>query len=275
MQCLICDSNCSLAVTTEVLGMHTCNYFKCDSCSFIFAENPHWLERSFSEIQSDLDIGAVDRVSISSKLIEVFLRSVPIRGRCIDFGGGYGVLTRIMRDKGFDYFNFDPYTKPILSKRYSVDSIERADFYSLIEVSLHFTNPISELREISAKTPLILMTAVVPPENLDSSWWYLSPDTGQHVAIYSIKTLEFIAADLGMNLLTDGKFFHVFYAGKLKLRTKFFVKHSGLGIALGHVFELLTLLKRGVGKSTGLLESDSEMIKEELPWRRHGGVNEK
>ena len=196
----------------------------------------------------------------------MFLRSRSSKGKCIDFGGGYGLLTRIMRDKGFEYFNFDPYTKTLMSNGFSVDSIESADFYSLIEVSLHFTNPLDELRKIASNTSTILMTAVVPPKDIDSSWWYLSPNTGQHVAIYSLNTLERISKELGMKLVSDGKFFHVFYAGDLSRRTKFLIKHSGFAIALGHILELSTLVKRGMGKSTGLLKSDSDFLAMKLPW---------
>jgi hypothetical protein len=36
--------------------------------------------------------------------------------RFIDYGGGYGLFVRLMRDAGFDYYWFDKFCDNVLSK---------------------------------------------------------------------------------------------------------------------------------------------------------------
>ena len=60
-------------------------------------------------------------------------------------------------------------------------------------------------------SPNILFTTMLPPTRLQAAtdWWYLTPEHGQHISIYSVPALKFIAGKFGLHLSTDGSAFHL------------------------------------------------------------------
>ena len=109
--CRLCD-----AVTTEifrqrVLRRHDVGYHRCPRCGLIQTDAPFWLDEAYSEALSALDVGAIQRNELCRRLTTIVAAVFGItrNTRCLDYGGGYGVFSRMMRDSGFDFRWSDRY----------------------------------------------------------------------------------------------------------------------------------------------------------------------
>ena len=75
-----------------------------------------------------------------------------------------------------------------------------------VEVLEHYPNPMSDLDNLFGYQPraLLLSTAIFTNEKKD--WWYLAPESGQHVFFYSKNAIAMIAAKYKYDLVMSGGF---------------------------------------------------------------------
>jgi hypothetical protein len=266
--CPICNTSSNGLFHVLVQGKKKVELNSCPHCEFAFYPEQNWINHSFSDELNSLDVGATDRTIIAADYLSVVLKSLKFaNGRFLDYGGGYGLLSRIMRDRGFNFENYDPFTKQIFptSGHASSNPLEQKyDAITLIEVALHFEDPVKEFKKLLELSDYVLFTAVLTDKKLDSDWWYLSPETGQHVALFSSKTLEEIANKLGVNVTSDGKFFHVFHRKELTKMTRILAKRQYFVFALASLKAGTAYLGRSLGLTRSLLEEDELRAKETL-----------
>ena len=69
-----------------------------------------------------------------------------------------------------------------------------------IEVFEHLPDPLAFVRETLDTTgsDTIIFTTELHDGSLDSTWWYLTPMLGQHVAFYTRQTLDALGERLGL-----------------------------------------------------------------------------
>jgi hypothetical protein len=139
-------------------------------------------------------------------------------GRFLDYGGGYGLLVRMMRDVGFDFYRYDKYCENIFSSDFEVDErdgpFELVTAYELFE---HLANPFAGIDELLTYSKNILFTTELIPNGTPrlSTWWYYIPEYGQHVSFYSWKSLQVIADHYKLHLCSDGKSLHMLSEKKI------------------------------------------------------------
>jgi hypothetical protein len=134
-------------------------------------------------------------------------------GHYLDYAGGYGVFTRLMRDIGFDYYWQDPHTKNIFAEGFEFDThVGPIELVTAFEAFEHFTDPAAELDRIFAVSKNLLFSTLLLPEPVPKpvDWWYYGTDHGQHIALYSLKTLRFLAQQHNTHLLSNGVDVHLF-----------------------------------------------------------------
>jgi hypothetical protein len=266
--CPICKSSVHRLISVLIQGQINSKLYSCSNCEFAFYPEQNWISNSFSDELNYLDVGAVDRTLIAGDYLGVLLKSFKLqKGRFLDYGGGYGLLARIMRDRGFDFENFDPFTKQIFptSGKASSNLLEQEfDAITLIEVALHFEDPLEEFRRLLQFTDVLVFTAVLTDEKLDHDWWYLSPETGQHIALFSQKTLATLAEKLEVSLTSDGRFFHIFHRKNLTKKASFFAKRQYLVFAIASIKSATAYLRRSLSATGSLLEVDDKNAKANL-----------
>jgi hypothetical protein len=264
--CPICSSSARFLFKVSIQGENNSDLFSCTACEFAFYPDQNWISKSFSDELNSLDVGATDRTIIAADYLSVLLKSLKLKnGRFLDYGGGYGLLCRIMRDRGFDFENYDPHTRqifPTSGKAVSKPLEQKYDAVTLIEVALHFEDPVEEFKRLLELSDLVFFTAVLTDNKLDSDWWYLSPETGQHISLFSRKTLEEIANELGVYVTTEGKFFHIFHRDKLKLVTRMLAKRQHLVFVLASLKAGTAYMRRALSLTGSLLEADERRAKE-------------
>jgi hypothetical protein len=213
MICKICSSNSELFSKTEILKKYNIQYFKCPDCGFIQTENPYWLEEAYSEAINRSDIGLLTRnleLSKITKAVLIFL--FDRRKKFLDYGAGYGVLVRLMRDLGFDFYWMDKYSDNLFAKDFEANKQEKFELLTAYEVFEHLVQPTKELLNMLKFSDSILFSTFLIPTNYPKpeEWWYYALDHGQHIALYSKKSLELLAKKFELNFYTNGKNIHLF-----------------------------------------------------------------
>ncbi len=209
--CRICNSEAQLAFKNKILSKYLISYYKCSNCGFLQTETPFWLNEAYLESINLCDTGILRRNSVLSNFISILLFFYfPRKGKYLDYAGGYGLLTRAMRDIGFDFFWEDPYTPNILAKGFEKKE-NNYDLISTIESFEHFENPLNQIEKMLSLSNNIFFTTQLLPYEIPQpdKWDYYAFSHGQHISFYSIKTLQFIAKRYKLNLYSDGKFFHL------------------------------------------------------------------
>jgi hypothetical protein len=130
--------------------------------------------------------------------------------RCVDAGGGYGVLTRLMRDIGFEFFWSDPFCANLFAKGFEADH-EGGSFpmVTAFEVMEHLHDPVTFVRDAMARydgSAFAFSTQLFEGAPPPLDWPYYSFETGQHISFYQPRTLRRIAETLGMRHYTNRHF---------------------------------------------------------------------
>ncbi len=192
--------------THAVLDKYQAKYELCNGCGYLRAHNPHWLGEAYNSAIANADTGLVARnISIANKLVGVLYWILKETGdnHYLDAAGGYGMLTRIMRDFGFDFYWHDPYCENILALGFEYSTvIGTYNVVTAIEVLEHVTDPIAFIEELfsfSNGNSLVFTTELYegePPK--PEAWRYYSFLTGQHIGFFQRRTLKVIAQKFGM-----------------------------------------------------------------------------
>jgi hypothetical protein len=195
-----------------VLKKYTIQYYLCPRCGFLQTEEPYWLSESYVSAISDLDLGPINRSITAARIAEgVILHGFDPNARFIDWGGGYGILTRMMRDLGYDFYWRDPYCENIFAKKFEATEGVKYELMTSFEVFEHIIDPISEITHMLKYSDNIIFSNIIKPNRIEDikSWWYLVPDHGQHVSFYSRPALQSIADRFGLHLVSDNKSLHM------------------------------------------------------------------
>ena len=218
MNCHLCELEATLLAQSRVLARHEATYYYCRACDHIFAANPTWLEEAYSEaiVAEDTGIG-VRNVLTALRLASLFHTGLGERGEApyVDAAGGYGLLTRLMRDLGFNYFWSDPYARNLFARGFEyTPALGPCRVASAIEVLEHTTNPLAFIRQTLAQyqsDTLVFTTETFPDDNppKPGQWDYYALETGQHIAFFSAQRLSRLAHKAGMQHVALGRI-HLF-----------------------------------------------------------------
>ena len=212
MPCKVCDQPTVPLFQKLVLKKHTVDYFRCQSCGFIQTEEPYWLEEAYSSAISDLDLGPVNRAIRGARVVEgVIFAGFDPNGTFLDWGGGYGVFTRLMRDIGYDFYWSDLYCENLFAKQFRADERQGFELMTAFEVFEHLVDPVAAVTDMLKRSGSILFTTAIPPTDpvALANWWYLTLEHGQHVSLYSVKSLQVLAERFGLQLTTSGTDTHL------------------------------------------------------------------
>jgi hypothetical protein len=254
MKCKICNSTSALFGEAKILNKHLVCYFRCESCGFIQTETPYWLDEAYSEAITKSDIGLIGRnLQMAAPTRKLILTCFEPTGKFIDYGGGYGIFTRLMRDQGFEFFHHDPLCENLFA--YGFDASPNINYTLLTawEVWEHLENPLAEIEKmLSYSHNLFFSTLLLPaaPKPL-GNWWYYGLEHGQHVSFYSIETLKVIARKFNLKLHSSNGSLH--FIGYPSINSKL------IGLSL---HSRLRWLGKLIAKTqpASLLESDFRLI---------------
>jgi hypothetical protein len=254
-----------VAFTTTVLSQYEAKFDYCQTCGFLRARNPHWLTEAYSSAIASTDTGLVIRnISVARKLASVLFGMLGERGqgRYTDMAGGYGMLTRLMRDYGFDFYWADKYCDNLMARGFEYrPDLGPCRAVTAVEIMEHLEDPLRFVREALEQTQanaFIFTTELFEGSPPPPEWWYYSLETGQHIAFFQRCTLEVLAKKMGLSFASGGGL-HIFskhpinelslklYASRLSVISPYWTRRV-LGTRVMRDHELMTRRLRDMQK---------------------------
>ncbi|WP_162242740.1 class I SAM-dependent methyltransferase [Dyadobacter sp. Leaf189] len=200
----------------KILHKYDVKYYRCKQTGFIQTEEPYWLDEAYKTAITKLDVGLVRRNSNLADLTEKLLvKFFDYNELFLDYAGGYGLFTRMMRDKGFKFYHTDQFCDNLFAEYFDFDQLTEDNRFELVtafEVFEHLADPYREINDILKLADNILFTTEIIPANIDniSEWYYISGETGQHISFYTVSALEYLARQFGRYFYTNGTTTHLF-----------------------------------------------------------------
>ena len=193
----------------QVLHKYDAQYEVCKQCGFLRAHQPHWLDEAYSSAIAAADTGLVMRnISLAFKVSSVLYWVFGERGegQYLDAAGGYGMLTRMMRDLGFNFYWSDAYCENLMARGFEhTPNLGKFQAVTAMEVMEHLTDPLqfveNTLQESGADS-LIFTTELYSGSPPPLDWWYYTFPTGQHIGFFSAKTLSMLGKRLGLKFFS-------------------------------------------------------------------------
>lgn len=225
MNCPICSHSMSHVFHAQVLSKYEASYQSCPQCGYLNVANPFWLEEAYGDAIARADTGIVTRnIGIASKLAGIFYFVLKRRSDepALDVAGGYGLLTRLMRDIGFNFYWMDLYCKNLVAPGFEYSKeLGNCTAITAMEVMEHLEDPAAfvktEMARVGAKYFIFTTELFDGAPPAPESWWYYAFETGQHIGFFQRKTLERMAKNLGLQFSSAGGI-HIFSEASINER---------------------------------------------------------
>ena len=212
MICIVCKNQ----EAVDFKNIKQKRYWKCSYCEAIFLDKEFYLS-SNDEYKHYLthnnDVNDPRYKQFLSNLMLPLIERIKLNSIGLDYGCGPGpALSLMLREKGYQMFNYDPFFHPKKS-----NLLKKYDFISCSETVEHFHNPFDEFtrfNELLNDGGIIgIMTNFHSEEKIFENWYYIKDPT--HVVFYNKKTFLIIAKIfnwdcefLGNNLVFFKKIFY-------------------------------------------------------------------
>jgi len=122
------ESSADKMFDAKIMNKYSIDYFYCSNCGFLQTQAPYWLEESYKHSINLEDTGILHRNVRLSKITSLLLLFLFKKNdKFLDFAGGYGLFTRLMRDRGLDFYWHDPYTRNLMAST-STHKFRNADW---------------------------------------------------------------------------------------------------------------------------------------------------
>lgn len=196
MICKICQSTSNHFDQGIILNKYNINFYKCINCGFIQTDPPFWLNESYSNAITKSDIGLLSRNIHFSNLTSNFISlCLDNTSNFVDYGGGYGIFVRLMRDKGFNFFILEKKCENLFAYQFEAKKGTKYDLVTSWEVFEHLEDPLSSIEEMLSFSPNVLFSTLLLPTipKPINSWWYYGLEHGQHISFYTKKSIQVIA----------------------------------------------------------------------------------
>ena len=247
-RCRCCDTISSYYETANVLGRYKVRYYCCPACGFIQTEPPFWLEESYKAPMTSYDLGGISRPTLNSVLTKAVANwFFDAGGRFLDFGGGYGVFTRWMRDEGYDFFHYDQHCPNLFAPGHEGDisGSVRYELVTAFEVFEHIVEPAKTVSHLlSISNSILFSTELLPiPAPPIADWWYYGPEHGQHIAFFTPVALQKLAGRFDANYYTNGGSIHLISRRHISEKTFQLVLHPKVRVLVNRVYRRKSLLE--------------------------------
>jgi methyltransferase family protein len=211
MSCKICNGQAVDFARATILKKYEIGYTRCSKCGFIQTEKPYWLPEVYAEAINLSDVGLITRNIQLSRMTKALICALfDHNGTFLDYGGGYGMFVRMMRDLGLDYYRYDRYCNNLFAKGFDVSEEEERRFtlVTAFELFEHIEDPVPMFERLLQYSANIFFTTELVPKSAPrpDQWWYYCLDHGQHISFYTLDSLQLLAERFSLNLYSNGSY---------------------------------------------------------------------
>lgn len=207
-------------------------YSQCQNCSFTFApEFKNWSDEDFlaniyNEKYVEVDPDYVNvRPASNFELINKTFGEHRHGIRHLDYGGGNGKLSDLLKSDGWNSQTYDPFPK----NETDPSSLGKFNLITAFEVFEHVPDVNRLLRDLVGlmdASCLIIFSTLILDGNINKNerlnWWYASPRNG-HISLFSSKSLALLGQKNKIIFGSFGPAYH-FYLNQLPKWAKHIIK---------------------------------------------------
>jgi Methyltransferase domain len=195
--CRLCGGNCTENFRLRGPQGIDISYFECTNCGSLQTQEAGWLHEAYASTNLAItDMGAAQRVLYNHAFVLMVAKILRLR-TILDFGGGDGLLCRLLRDRGLDAWTTDEYATPTYARGFEGNLARNYELITAFEVLEHLPQPRAALDGLFETGPRFIIASTEIYSGQDSSWWYLAPREGQHIFFYSRHALQVLASRHG------------------------------------------------------------------------------
>jgi glycosyltransferase involved in cell wall biosynthesis len=208
--CRLCNSLANYQFNKIVLQKYNVAYYQCTNCFALQTETPYWLNEAYTEEAEKYDTGKATRTLLNFFFLNSIFKILHVSKSkpCIDFGGGTGLFSRLMRDVGYNYFTHDKYSSSEFSLNFNDKELaKKYHLITLSEVAEHFSDCAEEWTKLFESSPDYIIGSTEIFSTIDTNWGYLAENCGQHLFFYNVKTFEYIAVKNNYHFNRLGSYF--------------------------------------------------------------------
>lgn len=195
-------------------------YVICGGCDFSFApEFKSWSREDFEREIYNAGYGRVDPDHADARPranAEMLLATFGDNGRSLrhlDYGGGAGLLSRLLGESGWQSESYDPF----FDRDVRLEELGTFQLITCFEVFEHVPDVAglaTNLASLLAEDGIILLSTLLSDGELRRghpiSWWYASPRNG-HISLYSAKSLNLLAKNHGFGVASFSPGLHMLW----------------------------------------------------------------
>ncbi|MDX1922663.1 MAG: class I SAM-dependent methyltransferase [Alphaproteobacteria bacterium] len=205
------------------LSGKTVYYYHCPNCAFTFApELMAWSKEEFEKNIYNEEYGIVDpdyleaRPANNAKAIYDTFGQYYQGARHLDYGGGNGLMSKIMREKGWNSTSYDPFVNTDVNPA----DLGKFDFITAFEIFEHVSDVnhlIKSLTQLMHPQSVVLFSTLISDTDIKPNqrlnWWYASPRNG-HISLFSKKSLALLASSVNLKCGSFNNVAHYLYFNK-------------------------------------------------------------
>jgi hypothetical protein len=216
MKSKITGGETSLLFRAMLLGKYDVAYYRCNETGFIQTEEPYWLDEAYASAITKMDVGLVKRNIELAEVVDPILKKYfDHNATFLDYAGGYGLFTRLMRYRGFDFYHTDKFCQNLFAEYNDLSEYKgpaKFEVATSFEVFEHLADPLPEIQKMLEYSDNLLFSTELVPDGVTKpeQWWYFALETGQHVAFYTTASLQYIANKFGKHFYSNGQNVHLF-----------------------------------------------------------------
>lgn len=194
-------------------------YYLCNGCQFCWAPwIAGWTPVEFEERIYNQDYILVDPDYLDARPrgnVQSLISTFGEHGcniRHLDYGGGAGLLSRLLNEAGWKSLCYDPFTNGGVD----ISGLGRFDLITAYEVFEHVPDVdglIKKLALLLAPDGIVLFSTMVSDGRVVSgqrlTWWYAAPRNG-HISLHSRKSLAILGEKQGFRLVSFSDGLHMY-----------------------------------------------------------------
>lgn len=203
--CRLCSSASEYIFSKEILSKYTVRYFECFGCKSLQSEYPYWLAESYAPHSLVPDFSTLRRVVHTQKIIFWISKIFKFEDnhKLLDWGGGNGLLVRLLRDVDIDSYLLDEYVKNLYAISFEHLPSNNYRMITAIQVWEHFSDPAEEMVKMFSMNPDFVLVSTGLYNSQGPDWQYLNA-YGRHVFCYSLEGRKKIAEKFGYTCIGQG-----------------------------------------------------------------------